>query len=117
MAASIWGTTPSVQPKAAMVAVRVPRERPVAMLTAAPVPGEATTSSETVRNSRFMGAPWNGGHPDARVAAGLERNFGYAVAQQLGVLARNKAEVPREKHGQPHADEAAWQPQIGRAHG
>ena len=45
---------PSVQPKAATMDVRTPRDKPAATVTSAPVPGEATTISEVIRKSMFI---------------------------------------------------------------
>ena len=44
----------TVQPKAATTAARVPRDRPAASVTRTPVPGDATTISEVIRNSMLM---------------------------------------------------------------
>jgi hypothetical protein len=51
IAASMCGTIPSVQPKAATTAARVPRDRPAASVTKTPVPGEATIIRDVIRNS------------------------------------------------------------------
>ena len=47
---------PSVQPKAATMLARDPRERPAAMVKRTPVPGETTTMSEVIRNAMLTAA-------------------------------------------------------------
>jgi hypothetical protein len=44
---------PMVQPKAATMLARKPRERPVASVKITPVPGDTTTMNEVTRNSRL----------------------------------------------------------------
>ena len=56
IAAAIWGTMPSVQPKAATMLARDPRERPAAMVKRTPVPGDTTTMREVIRNAMLMAA-------------------------------------------------------------
>src|SRR5215213_2043336 len=46
IAASMCGTMPSVQPKAATTAALGPRDRPAASVTSTPVPGDATMTNE-----------------------------------------------------------------------
>jgi hypothetical protein len=54
MAAAMCGTMPKVQPKAATMLARDPRDRPVASVNSTPVPGETTTISDVIRNSMVM---------------------------------------------------------------
>ena len=57
MAAAICGTMPTVQPNAATTLARDPREMPAARVYSTPVPGDATTMSDVIRNSQLIGVP------------------------------------------------------------
>src|SRR5438128_1086452 len=99
------GTMPSVQPNAATTLMRPPREKPVASVYSAPVPGEATTISEVSRNSMVMiAAPsiarLHIGQPDPRVArhqpaAGAYRTAAGVIADHLALRLRLRAGNPR----------------------
>src|SRR5262249_35414452 len=58
IAAAMCGTMPSVQPNAATMLAREPRDRPVAKVNSTPVPGEITTISDVSRKSRLMTFPY-----------------------------------------------------------
>src|SRR4051794_1757819 len=55
IAAAMCGTIPMVQPNAATTLAREPRDSPAASVNSTPVPGEATTMNEVMRNSRLTG--------------------------------------------------------------
>ena len=57
IAAAMCGTIPSVHPNAATTLARDPRESPAASVNSTPVPGEAMTIREVIRNSMLMVAP------------------------------------------------------------
>jgi hypothetical protein len=54
MAASICGTMPSVQPKAAAMLGRAPEVSATASVYNTPVPGDATTNREVNRHDKVM---------------------------------------------------------------
>ncbi len=54
MAASMCGTMPMVQAKAARMLARAPRARPAAIVYSAPVPGVATTTRVVNQNSGLI---------------------------------------------------------------
>src|SRR5262245_29277091 len=57
IAAAMCGTMPSVHPNAATILARDPRERPAAKVNSTPVPGDAMTIRDVIRNSMLMIAP------------------------------------------------------------
>src|SRR5688500_9400542 len=50
----MWGTMPRVHPNAASTLARGPRANPAASVKSTPVPGEATTMREVIKNSGLM---------------------------------------------------------------
>src|SRR5689334_14861466 len=91
MAAAMWGTMPSVQPNAATMLAREPRDRPVASVNSTPVPGDTTTISEVSRKSRLTGFSSLSGHCDIFVRSEVARTpiaDGGDDRQEAAALAR-----------------------------
>ncbi len=72
MAAAICGTMPIVQANAATTLALAPRDSPAASVYSAPVPGEAITISDVIRNSGLTAALLGG----AAIGAPLWRQPG-----------------------------------------